>query len=152
MLTPADVLALVPHAPPFRFLDEILELDVHRIRGRYRFRGDESFYAGHFPGAPITPGVILTETMAQTGVVALGIYLFALERPVQELRRHLTVFSEGQVEFHHPVLPGDEVTVEAEKVFFRMKKIRSRVELKLADGRVAATGLLSGMGVRREDI
>jgi 3-hydroxyacyl-[acyl-carrier-protein] dehydratase len=152
VLSPAEVLAQVPHAPPFRFIDEILEVDAHHIRGCYRFRPDEHFYAGHFPGAPITPGVILTETMAQTGVVALGIYLFALQRPVEELRRILTVFSEGQMEFLQVVRPGDQVTIEAEKVFFRMRKIRSRIQLKLADGRVAATGVLSGMGVCREDL
>jgi 3-hydroxyacyl-[acyl-carrier-protein] dehydratase len=145
-----EVLALIPHRPPFRFIDALDEIDELHARGRYRFRPDEPFYAGHFPGAPITPGVILIETMAQTGVVALGIYLFALEAPLEELVDHFTVFSEGEVEFSTVVRPGDEVIVEAEKVFFRRKKIRSRITLRLADGRLAASGVLSGMGVRRE--
>jgi 3-hydroxymyristoyl/3-hydroxydecanoyl-(acyl carrier protein) dehydratase len=68
------ILEMVPQRPPFRFIEEILELDEEHIVGVYRFRSDEYFYAGHFPGLPVTPGVILIETMAQTGVVAFGLY------------------------------------------------------------------------------
>jgi 3-hydroxyacyl-[acyl-carrier-protein] dehydratase len=81
------VLALVPQRRPFRFIEEILELDEEHIVGAYRFRSDEYFYPGHFPGLPVTPGVILIETMAQTGVVAFGLYLNLLrgkgERPIE---------------------------------------------------------------------
>ena len=72
---PAEVLAALPQQAPFRFLDEIVELDDEHIVARYTFRDDEDFYRGHFPGNPLTPGVILVETMAQAGVVALGLYL-----------------------------------------------------------------------------
>jgi 3-hydroxyacyl-[acyl-carrier-protein] dehydratase len=58
-LTPAQLLDLLPQQRPFRFVDEIVEVDEQRIVGRYTFREDEWFYAGHFPGRPITPGVIL---------------------------------------------------------------------------------------------
>ena len=78
-LSPGRILELLPQQRPFRFVDEILEVDEQRISGRYTFRPDEFYYAGHFPGRPITPGVILLESMCQVGVVALGIYLFALE-------------------------------------------------------------------------
>ena len=73
--TMAQVLAAVPQQEPFRFIDEILEMDTEHIVGAYRFKEDEYFYRGHFPGRPITPGVILVEAMAQTGVVAFGLYL-----------------------------------------------------------------------------
>ena len=69
-----EVLSLIPQQYPFRFIDGILEMDEEHIVGTYRFREDEYFYRGHFPSQPITPGVILIETMAQTGVVAFGIY------------------------------------------------------------------------------
>src|SRR5262249_1744053 len=105
---------------------------------------------GHFPGHPITPGAILIEAMAQVGVVALGIYLYGLEVPVDELRRTFTVFADGQAEFHAVVLPGDAVVIEAEKVYWRRQKIRSRVELRLGDGRLAAASTLSGMGVSHD--
>ena len=142
-----EVLALMPHRRPFLFVDVLTRLDTEVAEGRYRFREDEVFYAGHFPGNPITPGVILVECMAQVALVAHGIYLYGLDHSPAELGRTLTVFSDGEAEFHAMVRPGDEVIVRAEKVFFRRMKIRSRCELRLADGRLAATGTLSGIGV-----
>lgn len=147
-LSPAEVLALVPQQPPFRFLDEIVELSADGIVGRYTFRRDESFYAGHFPDMPITPGVILLETMAQTGVVALGIYLKALEVDREELGRWRSVFTDAEVEFVDAVLPGETVICRAEKVFWRRNKLRSRVEMTRPDGRVVAACALAGLGVR----
>ncbi len=143
----AEVLALIPHRWPFRFVDALTRLDDGGAEGRYRFREDEVFYQGHFPGNPVTPGVILVECMGQIGVVAHGIYLHGLDHSRAELARNLTVFSDGEVEFHAMVRPGDEVTVRSEKVFFRRKKIRARCELRLSDGRLAATATLSGIGV-----
>ena len=75
-----EILALVPQREPFRFIDEIISLDEEQIIGAYRFREDEFFYRGHFPGHPITPGVILIETMAQIGATAFGIYLLACQK------------------------------------------------------------------------
>jgi 3-hydroxyacyl-[acyl-carrier-protein] dehydratase len=147
-LSPAEVLALVPQQPPFRFLDEIVELSPAGIVGRYTFRRDEGFYAGHFPDMPITPGVILLETMAQTGVVALGIYLKALEVDGEELARWRSVFTDAEVEFVDAVLPGETVICRAEKVFWRRNKLRSRVEMTRPDGRVVAACTLAGLGVR----
>jgi 3-hydroxyacyl-[acyl-carrier-protein] dehydratase len=148
-LTCAEVLALIPQAPPFRFVDELLELGEHAARGRYRFRPDEYFYRGHFPGNPVTPGVVLLETMAQVGVVAHGIYLYALTHEPAEIARTLIVFADAEVSFLLPVRPGDEVTVRSEKIFFRRKQLRSRVELLLADGAVAAAATISGIGVEK---
>jgi 3-hydroxyacyl-[acyl-carrier-protein] dehydratase len=150
VLTPAQVLALVPQQPPFRFIDEIVELSERHAVGRYTFRSDESFYAGHFPGLPITPGVILIETMAQTGVVALGLYLKALEVDVEELKRWTSIFTDAEVEFHDILRPGDRVTTRAEKVFFRRNKLRARMELFRDDGTRVARLTGSGLGVRRE--
>jgi 3-hydroxyacyl-[acyl-carrier-protein] dehydratase len=142
-----EVLALLPQRRPFRFVDALTRLDTDGAEGRYRFRPDEWFYAGHFPGNPITPGVILIECMAQIGVVAHGIYLYGLEQPLAEVARNLAVFSDGEVEFSAIVRPGDEVQVRSEKLFFRRKKIRARCELRLSDGTLAATATLSGVGV-----
>ena len=57
-LSPEEVLEFLPQQKPFRFVDEILEVDEDHIVARYRFRSDADFYRGHFPGDPITPGVI----------------------------------------------------------------------------------------------
>jgi len=93
-LSGAQVLDLLPQQEPFRFVDEILEIGDDHIVARYTFRPEADFYRGHFPGNPITPGVLLIEAMAQTGVVALGIHLVARERGVEEVRRVLTVFTD----------------------------------------------------------
>lgn len=146
-LLPEEVLELVPQQEPFRFIDEILELDSDRIVSRYTFRPQADFYRGHFPGNPITPGVLLIEAMAQTGVVALGIYLVGSERGRDEVRRVLTVFTDVTAEFSGVVKPGDTVTIEAKKLFFRRMKLRSEVAMKKADGTLVASATLAGVGI-----
>jgi 3-hydroxyacyl-[acyl-carrier-protein] dehydratase len=143
----AEVLALLPQQEPFRFVDEILEVDEDHIVSRYTFRPEADFYRGHFPGNPITPGVLLIEAMAQTGVVALGIYLVGRERGLEEVRRVLTVFTDVSAEFSGVVRPGDTVTITARKVFFRRMKLRADVEMRKADGSLVATATLAGMGI-----
>jgi 3-hydroxyacyl-[acyl-carrier-protein] dehydratase len=143
-MTPAAVLAAVPHRPPFRFIEEILELDEEHIVAAYRFPEDADFYRGHFPGNPITPGVLLLETMAQAGVVAHGIYLLGSdpERP-----RMLTLFTDATVEFSGVVRPGQRVITRGKKIVFRRLFLRSAVEMTLEDGTVVCSGTLAGMGV-----
>jgi len=145
-----EVLALVPQQPPFRFIDEILELSEDGITAAYRYREDESFYAGHFPGNPITPGVILLETLAQTGVVAYGIYLASLQMPPEEIKKILTVFTEANVEFSGMVRPGQRVIIHARKVYFRRLKLKVEAEIQLEDGTTVCSGTIAGMGVRAE--
>ncbi len=148
-LDPKEVLELLPQREPFRFIDEILELDAEHIVATYRFPEDSDFYRGHFPGNPITPGVILIETMAQAGVVALGIYLFAMDSSREELSKLVTVFTDVNVDFQGTVLPGERVTTRAKKIFWRRKKLRVEVEMKSGDGTVVCAGEMSGMGVAR---
>lgn len=148
-LSPAEVLELLPQAEPFRFVDEILEVDEDHIVARYRFRPDADFYRGHFPDNPVTPGVLLLESMGQVGVVALGIYLLAREGGAEEVRRRVALFTDAEVEFSGVVKPGDRVTVEARKVFFRRGKIRSEAEMRTDDGTLVCEATISGMGVRR---
>jgi 3-hydroxyacyl-[acyl-carrier-protein] dehydratase len=146
-LTPAEVLELMPQQEPFRFIDEILELDDEHIVASYRFREDADFYRGHFPGNPVTPGVILIETMAQASVVALGIYLYAAQFSEEEVRKTVTVFTDAQVEFAGIVKPGDRVITTGRKVFFRRRKLRAEAKMRLEDGSVVCAGQLSGIGV-----
>ena len=148
-LGPKEVLELLPQQEPFRFIDEILELDADHIVATYRYPEDSDFYRGHFPGNPITPGVILVETMAQAGIVALGIYLFALDASKEELSKLVTVFTDTNVDFQGAVLPGERVTIRAKKIFWRRKKLRSEVEMTREDGTVVCSGVMSGMGVEK---
>jgi 3-hydroxyacyl-[acyl-carrier-protein] dehydratase len=147
-LSPARVLELLPQQRPFRFVDEILDVDEQRISGRYTFRHDEFFYAGHFPGRPITPGVILLESMCQVGVVALGLFLFALERSSAEAVHWTTLFAEAESEFLRSVLPGETVTIRGEKIYWRRNKLRARIEMFGSDGALVAQTTASGVGVR----
>ena len=71
--TTSEVFNFIPQQKPFRFVDEIISINKDKIVGAYTFKQDEFFYSGHFPGNPITPGVILLESMAQVGVVAFAI-------------------------------------------------------------------------------
>lgn len=148
-LSPKDVLALVPQQAPFRFIDEIVELDRDHIVARYTFPPDSDFYRGHFPGNPITPGVILVETAAQAAVVAYGIYLYALETSRAEIDKILTIFTDCNVEFTGSVKPGDRVTTTGRLKFFRRRKLRAAFEMRLDDGTLVCSGELSGMGVPR---
>lgn len=144
-LAPEQVLAMIPHQPPFRFLDELLELDEAHAVGRYTFPPEAAFYQGHFPGNPVTPGVILIETLCQTGLVALGIYLGALAGG--DPGGIVTVLTNVEAEFTGVVRPGETVTVRAEKVYWRMRKLRARAEMRNAAGIVVCAGELAGMAV-----
>jgi 3-hydroxyacyl-[acyl-carrier-protein] dehydratase len=145
-----QILNSVPQQYPFRFIDNILELDEEHIVGAYRFREDEYFYRGHFPGRPITPGVILIETMAQTGVVAFGLYLKMMQtRTTGETTKDLiTLFTlvEG-VEFTGMVQPGERVIIRGQKMHFRMGSLKSKITMERENGEMVSGGILAGMGI-----
>ena len=146
-LTAKEVLDLIPQQEPFRFVDEILSIDEEAIEACYTWRRDADFYRGHFPGNPVTPGVLLIESMAQAAVVAHGIYLLDLDGGDPE--KLVTFFTDAQVEFSGMVKPGDRVNILGHKVFWRRRKLRSEAEMRLADGTVVCSGVLSGIGVAR---
>ena len=146
-LTPERVLELLPQQEPFRFVDEIVSLDEDSISASYRFPPDAEFYRGHFPGNPVTPGVILLESVAQVGVVALGIYLLALEGGEAEVRKRVALFSDAEVDFTGLVRPGERVLIDAKKVFYRRGKLRSEARMRRDDGTVVCSATISGMGV-----
>ena len=144
-----QVLEMVPQQPPFRFIDDILEMDGDHIVGAYRFRDDEYFYRGHFPGRPVTPGVILIETMAQTGVVAFGIYLLMRQGMSPErIGRMVTLFvMADDCEFYAVVNPGERVIIRGEKMYLRRGNLRTKVMMEREDGEFVCSGTLTGRGV-----
>jgi 3-hydroxyacyl-[acyl-carrier-protein] dehydratase len=144
------LLKIIPQQAPFRFIDRVIEIGTDHIVGEYTFRHDEMFYAGHFPKQPVTPGVILIEAMAQTAVVAFGLYLRLLEmaeRPDLASPDLLTVFTDVEAEFHGAVYPGDRVVIKAEKLFWRRNKLKARASMYRENDVLVATATLAGMGV-----
>lgn len=149
LLTPEAILDLLPQQEPFRFVDEILEVSGDHIVARYTFPPGLDFYRGHFPGNPVTPGVILLECIAQVGVVALGIYLVAAESGLHGVERRISLFADAEVDFSGIVKPGERVTVSAKKKFFRRGKLRSKAEMHLDDGSLVCSAIISGMAVTK---
>jgi 3-hydroxyacyl-[acyl-carrier-protein] dehydratase len=145
-LTAAEVLAAIPHGEPFRFVEDILEVGSDEIVASCRFDAGSDFYRGHFPGNPVTPGVLLLEAMAQAGVVAHGIYLMGREAITSE-KKLLTLFTQAEAEFTGIVRPGERVLVRGRKVLFRHRVLRSKVRMEREDGSVVCEATLTGVGV-----
>ena len=136
-----ELIEKLPYGPSFLFVDEILSVDENAILGTCTFSKDALFYRDHFPESPITPGVILVESMAQIGLVCFGFYL--LKDRINE--RPKFAFTSSNVEFYKIVLPGEKVIVHSEKIYFRLGKLKCRVEMKNSSDELIAKGELSGM-------
>ena len=109
---PADVL---PHRPPFLFVDELVEIvPGESARGRWRLSGEEAFFAGHFPGRPTLPGVLMVEAIAQLGAVAV--------LNDARYRGKLPLFGGiDRARFRRQVGPGDTLDLEV-----RMTRLSAR--------------------------
>ncbi|MFS4483405.1 3-hydroxyacyl-ACP dehydratase FabZ family protein [Hyunsoonleella sp. 2307UL5-6] len=137
------IISLLPYQKPFLFVDGIEAISEQGVTGYYTFKKEESFYEGHFKNNPITPGVILTECMAQIGLVCLGIYL--LKDELKETTNPQIALTSHQMDFYLPVLPEEKVTVISEKQVFRFNKLKCKVKMLNAKGELVARGLISGM-------
>ena len=136
------ILSKLPYQKPFLFVDELLQINENGAKGTFTFDEKLDFYKGHFKDNPITPGVILIETMAQIGLVCLGIYL-TLNEDFSQI-----AFSSSEVEFLKPVYPNERVTVISEKVYFRFGKLKCKVRMINSKNEEVCSGTLSGIIVK----
>ena len=139
-----EIIKNLPYQKPFLFADELTEISENGITGNYTFKENEFFYEGHFKNNPITPGVILTETMAQIGLVCLGIFLLKDEILSEEKQTKIALTS-NQVDFFLPVLPNEKVIVISEKEYFRFNKLKCKVKMMNEKNELVCRGTISGM-------
>ncbi len=137
-----EIISLLPYKEPFLFVDEIIRINNRGVEGVYTFQKESFFYKGHFKEYPVTPGVILTECMAQIGLVCLGIYLI---NDLEKLKGLKVAFTNATTDYIKPVFPGEKVTVVSDIEYFRFNKLKCNVTLTNENGDVASEGTLSGM-------
>ena len=101
---------LIPHRPPFLFVDEIIAESDNTLTTRRRVRPDEDFFRGHYPGNPIMPGVLICESVFQSGCIFLSKQLAAKGEGIGGYTPVLTRITE--VKFKNSVKPGDELIIE----------------------------------------
>lgn len=136
-----NILSKLPYSKPFLFVDEIIRIDENGVEGCYTFDENLDFYKGHFKNNPVTPGVILTEVMAQIGVVCLGIFILNYT-----INNDATIaLTSTNIEFLKVVLPNEKVTVISEKIYFRFGKLKCKVTMKNEKQEVVCSGEIAGM-------
>ncbi|MGV3459371.1 MAG: 3-hydroxyacyl-ACP dehydratase FabZ family protein [Flavobacterium sp.] len=142
-----DIIAKLPYSKPFLFVDELLHVDDNGAEGTFTFNDSLDFYKGHFRDNPVTPGVILTEVMAQIGVVCLGIYLLD-----DNLNKNIAIaLTSAETEFLKPVYPNEKVTVKSEKTYYRFGKLKCKVTMYNEAGDEACRGTIAGMIVSKNE-
>ena len=122
-------------------MDEITFISEDGAVGNYTFDENLDFYKGHFIDNPVTPGVILTEVMAQIGVVSLGIYL--LNNKVN--KNSIIALTSSDIEYLNPVFPKEKVVVISEKIYFRFGKLKCKVKMINDSGIEVCNGTIAGM-------
>ncbi len=142
-MTSQQIINLLPYETPFLFVDTLTKISDKGIEGNYTLKKESGFYKGHFKNNPVTPGVILTEIMAQIGVVCLGILL--LKKTTFNKEYPKIALTSSAVDFFLPILPGEKVNVVSEKTFFRFNKLQCKVQLFKETGALACRGTISGM-------
>lgn len=130
-----DIQRIIPHRYPMLLVDRIVELEVgRRAIGIKNVTGNESFFAGHFPGEPIMPGVLIMEALAQVAGVCI------LSLPEHRGRIPFFAGMDG-VKFRKPIVPGDQISLEIEVDKLRRTMGRAICQAKV-DGKVCAEGVI----------
>ena len=130
-----EIKKIIPHRPPFLFVDEVLEVSDERIVAKRMIREDEYFFAGHFPGEPIMPGVLMVEAIAQAGGVML----------LRNRKNAIPLFMAiDKVRFRKIVKPGDTLVLEARLLQDRGKVVKIAGTAKVNDSLACEATILAG--------
>jgi beta-hydroxyacyl-ACP dehydratase FabZ len=145
MFGPKEIQEILPHRFPFLLVDRILELAVgKRVVGIKNVTINEPFFAGHFPGNPIMPGVLILEAMAQVGGILLVSSLDARGE-----KKVIYLAGIDKVRFRKPVVPGDQVRFEVEILQTRRQLSRFK-GAAYVDGKLVAEAEMSSALVDRD--
>ena len=139
-----EIMKLLPHRYPMLLVDRILEIgdDGKRIVGLKNVSANEQFFQGHFPGAPVMPGVLIVEAMAQCAAI-LGL------REMPDREKKLFLFGGvDKARFRKPVVPGDQLILECIVLQRRATTVKVRGTARVNDVVVAEAELLSVMTER----
>jgi 3-hydroxyacyl-[acyl-carrier-protein] dehydratase len=138
-----EIQSIIPHRYPFLLIDRVVEIEkLKRIVAIKNVTINEPFFQGHFPGAPVMPGVLIIEAMAQAGAVLLF-------REVPDRESKLLYFTSiEQARFRKPVVPGDQLRLEVEVLKYKMNFCKLKATAHVGEGLVTEALISSAIANR----
>lgn len=140
-----EIQSIIPHRYPMLLIDRVLEIEpLKRIVAIKNITVNESVFQGHFPGAPVFPGVLIIEAMAQAGAVLLF-------REVPDRESKLLYFTGiDEARFRRPVVPGDQLRLEVTVIKYKLGFAKLRAEAYVGDQLVAEANVSSALADRKK--